>query len=531
MRYFKSSLLVFFSFSSFISLAQPAAQPSNNCQNTTDFSPQPIFDEKEKGIYFFHRWANWLHIKTKVKTLKNESAFFLKECKKTPQDLAELERHLRNKIYIRDAEVTFVKNTDKINVKTWDNWSLLPTASFGRKGGKNNFSWGIQERNLLGLGIYTKLESYSDPQRTGKRLISKIPLFQQQNTDLNLIFANNDDGQQRSVFLIKDFVSFHSDFAYSLGFNNETRVDTLFQNGEDKAKFKHRIKYKKMGYSWLKTNTDNYAIRYSVGVTQNEQTFSALNNSFNNLPSQILPDNRQLNYPWFGFEYIEKDFKKLTNIHLISQIEDFNNGWQFNTKIGVANGNQKNSAWGILQAEINKGFMFDQDFLIFNFKVFDDLYKNNNRVFIKLKSEYFHHLSEQWVLYLNNVNVVSKNQYIDQPVSIGGDTGLRGFPLQYQQGKNSIKLSSELRYYPHINLLKMLDVAGVAFIDAGNAFGGTNVNNIENGWLYSIGIGARFYSPHSSKEHHVIHIDLAFPRSNNANINNVELRFQLKESF
>ncbi|MBL4908538.1 MAG: hypothetical protein JKX78_00700 [Alteromonadaceae bacterium] len=534
MLYFKLMLLIALILNSFISWAQSSPQAVNYCQNTqttVNFLPQPIFDENEKGIYFFHRWANWLHIKTKVKTLKNESAFFLEECKKNDQDLAELERHLRNKIYIRDAQVTFAKGTDQVNVKTWDNWSLLPTASFGRKGGKNNFSLGIQERNLLGLGIFAKAESYSDPQRSGKRFISKIPLFQQQNTDLSLVFANNDDGKQRSVFLVKDFVSFHSDFAYTLGFNKEKRVDTIFQNGADQAKFKHDIKYTEIGYAWLKTNNDNYAMRYSLGFTQDKNVFSTLNSPINNLLSQLLPYNRLLSYPWIGFEYIEKDFKKLTNIHLISQIEDFNNGWQFNTKIGVGNGNVNNSAWGILQAEVNKGFMFDKTYLLFNFKIFDDLYRDKNRLFAKITGEYFNHLSEKWVLYVNNVNVVSNNQYIDQPVSMGGDTGLRGFPLQYQQGKNSIKLSSELRYYPRINILKVLDLAGVAFVDAGKVFGNTNIENIENNWLYSTGIGVRFYSPNSSKEHNIIHIDLAFPISNNANVNNIELRFQLKESF
>tara|TARA_R110001592_G_scaffold123666_2_gene331850 strand:- start:1221 stop:2897 length:1677 start_codon:yes stop_codon:yes gene_type:complete len=507
---------------------------SNNDENIV-FQPEPIFDETQEGIYFFHRWANWLHIKTKVKTLKNESAFFLSQCDKKKPDLEELERHLRTKKYLRDAEVSYDENDERIQVKTWDNWSLLPTASLGRQGGQNNFSWGVKERNFLGLGIYAKAEAYSDVQRSGNRIISTVPLFQKQNIDLKFIFANNDDGKQKSIFLQKDFVSFHTNYAYTFGLNDEQRVDTIFQNGDDKAKFKHDIIVKKIGFAWLKQNTENYAVHYSLGLTQDEHSFNAFNSGKNSLPSQQLPQDRALLYPWVGFEYIEKDFKKLTNIHLITQIEDFNNGWQVNTKIGLGNGNQKNAAWSILQADVSKGYFFNDTLFLIDLKFRNENYKtNNDRFYAKLKSELFYPFSNQWVFYLNNITTISSNQYLDSPISIGGDTGLRGFPLQYQQGNNSIKLTSELRYYPHISLFKLVDLAAAAFIDTGKAFGRNTVEqveNIENGWLYSAGIGARLYSPHSSKEHQIIHIDLAFPISNNPAISNVELRLQLSNSF
>jgi len=538
--------LIFSHFSSFakddvapaVTISQNTLPDCAKKESNVVFQPEPIFDENQDGIYFFHRWANWLHIKTKVKTLENEAAFFLTECNKNKQDLDELERHLRTKKYLRDARVFYKKNDQHIYVQTWDNWSLLPTASFGRKGGKNNFSWGVKERNLLGLGVYARVEAFSDDQRSGNRIISSVPLFQKHNIDLNFIFANNDDGQQKSIFLEKDFVSFHSDYAYTLGFNDEKRVDTIFQNGTDQAKFIHNINVKNIGFAWLKQNTEHYAVHYSVGFTQDEHNFNAFDNGINILPSQQLPQNRALLYPWFGYEYIEKDFKKLTNIHLITQIEDFNNGWQIKTKIGLGNGNQKNAASTILQANVSKGYAFDKALFLLNFKFRNENYKtNDDRFYATLKSELFYPLSDQWVFYLRNIDTVSKNQYIDTPIAMGGDTGIRGFPLEYQQGKNSINLTSELRYYPHINLFKLVDLAAAAFIDTGKAFGRSNIEqienieNIENGWLYSAGIGARLYSPHSSKEHQIIHIDLAFPISNNTAINKAELRLQLSNSF
>jgi len=81
----------------------------------------------------------------------------------------------------------------------------------------------------------------------------------------------------------------------------------------------------------------------------------------------------------------------------------------------------------------------------------------------------------------------------------------------------------------------LFDLAGVAFVDAGKTFGDIEAQgvqaNIENNWLYSLGIGARLYSPHSGGNSHVVHIDFAFPQSTNPTIDSFEIRLEAKQSF
>ena len=497
------------------------------------FDPQPIFDESEDDILFFHRWANWLHITTKEITLENEAAYFLTLCDKKHQDLAELERHLRGKKYLKDAKVTADKALKSIKVTTWDNWSLMPTISYGRKGGENTYSFGIKDRNLLGLGIDVEIESYSNVQRSGYKIVTTIPLFQQMNTELFIKFADNDDGKQAALFVNKSFSSFHTNYAYTLGFNEHSRIDTLFQNGQDQNIFGHDISLKKVSYAWLKRNNDYYTLRLKAGITQDQHLFNVPINRPEELPVSQLPKDREFVYPWLGIEYIEKNFKKLINIHLISQIEDFNHGWQISSSLGIGNGNNDKSAWLFWQANLKKGFELNENnLLLMGLTMNGNIYQHgNNRILSSLNTEYFHRFSNSWGFYFNNVNVFSNNQYLDRPVTVGGNTGLRGFPLQYQHGENSIKLTSELRYYPQINLYKLFDIAGVIFFDASKAFGKVIEDNIETNWLYSAGIGLRLYSPHSGGNHNIIHLDLAFPQSDNPNIDSVEIRVQAKKSF
>jgi len=509
----------------------------NQTQPSIIFEPQTIFDEKEKGFTFLHRWANAIHIDTKKITLENETAFFLNKCDKNPDDLAELERHLRSRRYLRDARVTNDKKIEKITVTTWDNWSLLPTISFGRQGGESTYSFGIKERNLLGLGIDAEIESFKNAQRKGYKVTSTIPLFRKQNIDLKLRFADNDDGRRQSLFLQKHFASFYTNKAYLVGFNEESRNDTLYQNDTTAAIFAHDISYKNAEYAWLNFNNQDNLLRYRVGITQDQHKFSYADNAKNNPDSRYLPQDRDFIYPWIGLEYIEKNFKKLINIHLITQIEDFNHGWQFTSRLGLSDGSKANSAWALFQASINKGFEINaHTLLLMNITLNGDIYEQqNSRLLLKTNTEYFYNLNENWGFYLNNTNVLSKNQYLDKPVTIGGDTGLRGFPLQYQHGEHSAKFTNEIRYYPYITLFKLFDLAGVAFFDAARTFGQIKalgaIKNIEANWLYSAGIGARLYSPHSAGNSHVIHIDFAFPQSDNPNIDNFEIRLEAKKAF
>ncbi|MFT4938986.1 MAG: hemolysin activation/secretion protein [Paraglaciecola sp.] len=114
------------------------------------------------------------------------------------------------------------------------------------------------------------------------------------------------------------------------------------------------------------------------------------------------------------------------------------------------------------------------------------------------------------------------------PNAIGGNNGVRGYPLQYQHGEQSALLSAETRYYPNLNLYKLFDVG---FVDAGKARSGNFAAlNESNSIIASVGLGARIYSSRSSYRN-VVHIDIAKPMTNSIHIDSWEWRLQVKHSF
>ena len=510
-----------------------------NCEtsNNIKFVRNDIFDLKEKDSIFIHNWANFFHIKTKEKTLLNESAFFLEKCHVNNDDLQELERHLRAKKYIRNAKVS-IKDNKQISVETWDNWSLMPTLDLGRKGGQNKVGIGIKDQNLLGLGVDAEVEYFSDDQRTGYKLKSQFPLFLNRNINARIRFTSNDDGTSEAIFLQKKFVSSETKNAFRLGFNNFNQIDTQFENGAVAKKYRHKNYYSTARWDWLSQDSKLDTLRFGVGYTYEKHIFFDVNElnakPETSIPLDTLPRDRSFSFPFVSMQYLQKDYKKLSNLNLISHIEDFNLGWNAKVSVGSDLRGSVYSPKYIWQSSVSKGLnVFGDGFMFFEASFDGETYDNamfDNRLLFTLKTEYFHKINDNWGGYFKNKIQLSKKQFLDAPVVLGGETGVRGYPLQYQHGDRMTQFTFEARYYPHINIYKLLELGGAAFIDTGRVFGRTSNFENQSSWMTSVGLGARFYSSHSS-EARVIHLDIIKPISSDLNVNSFEFRLTTKHSF
>ena len=99
---------------------------------------------------------------------------------------------------------------------------------------------------------------------------------------------------------------------------------------------------------------------------------------------------------------------------------------------------------------------------------------------------------------------------LDHYFLLGGDNGLRGYPLRYQEGSCRLQLKIEERYFTDWSIWRLFDVGGALFFDAGRTSGGNPVGTPQLGWLRDVGIGVRLGNNRSSLGN-VIHIDLATP--------------------
>ena len=121
------------------------------------------------------------------------------------------------------------------------------------------------------------------------------------------------------------------------------------------------------------------------------------------------------------------------------------------------------------------------------------------------------------------------NPDVPGPLEIGGDNGLRGYPLRYQSGERRMLLTLEARGYTDWYPLRLFRVGGAVFYDTGRAWKGENPNTINGGWLRDVGFGLRLLSAHRQRQR--AHADFAFPLDPDPTIDKVQFVVKTKVAF
>ncbi|MGB0894285.1 MAG: ShlB/FhaC/HecB family hemolysin secretion/activation protein [Parashewanella sp.] len=493
-----------------------------------------IFSESGADTIFIHRWANQLHTNTQVSVILDSLNFKTHDVVDIKQ-LQESQRILRRLPYISDAKVYVAdKNffTDQsshgktIIVETWDNWSLLPTLNFSHRDNENKYTFGAKEDNLLGLGVGARLNYQSGKDRSGYLFAMNAPLKWIEHGNVSSSFYNNNDGKAFFFDLDKPFYALDTRYSFSVNVQNEIRIDTIMQNGQDLSQYRHRINFVNSQFGWMVRRTDNSAARLLIGVTRNEHEFTLQQ-------MKPIPMHRDDNYIWLGYEYLQDDFEVLRNIRFINKNEDINLGWHHRITFGVETENVRkvNVPGYHVNWVASKGSLIGAHLWLMRMQGFASLATKNRDFYrVDLLSEYFHHFNDKWIGYGRGKLTFSKNLPLDMLNSLGDEEGIRGFPDDYQHGDNTWQARAELRYIPNINLYQLADLGWVVFTDIGKASGGRSKFNSYKDVIASIGIGARIYSSKSSFGN-VAHIDLVYPFSKDPKIGGFEWRFIVRSHF
>ncbi|RLV59101.1 hypothetical protein D5018_13910 [Parashewanella curva] len=492
-----------------------------------------IFDQSSKDNFFIHDWANSLHTTTKKSVIRNH-LIFQQGDKVTSADLNEAQRILRSKRYLRDAKVYFAPLKNKIKptsktvvVETWDNWSLLPTADFNRTGNESRYSVGVKDDNLMGLGIRTRLKYNHERDRNGYHASVSAPINWIEHGIATIGYERNSDGQVLDWSLIKPFYSNQTKTSFSITHDDDHRVDEIEQNGDVVNKFAHSTRFYSGQYGWLLHNDQQALSRFRLGVTQQQDRFSPTSTL------SVIPKDRKFFYPWVGFQYIQNDYHEFNNVRVLDKNEDINLGWTHTLKLGFELDDKRNNNLPGYHINIHttKGHQQDNNLWLFSLNGNATLATSHSDYYrLDLQSEFFHFINPKWIFYSKAKLSFTNNLPLDLLNSLGDDSGLRGYPLQYQHGDNTWLLSAEIRRIPNINLFELADIALVAFADVGQAYGSGTTSNQDQGILTSIGAGLRIYSSKSSNNS-VGHIDLVYPINSDPSIQGLEFRFTVKQSL
>jgi hemolysin activation/secretion protein len=149
---------------------------------------------------------------------------------------------------------------------------------------------------------------------------------------------------------------------------------------------------------------------------------------------------------------------------------------------------------------------------------------------LSASARYYFRQSERRLLFASvGVDQASRPD-LDHQVLLGGDNGLRGYPLRYQAGEGRMLFTLEQRWFTHWYPFRLFNVGAAAFADVGRTWGDNPTGTRSLGLLKDVGIGLRLGNSRSASGN-VLHIDLAMPLDGDPSIDRVQLLVETKARF
>ena len=492
-----------------------------------------VFDlsDPDEDNWLF-RAANRLHINTRDKTIHKQLLF-------APGDqydkrlAEESERLLRQNRYLYDANITATPNPSgnvDLVVETRDVWSLEPELSLSRSGGETRSGFGLEESNLLGRGQMLRILREDDIDRSSNIIEFKDRNLAYSWVSLQALYADSSDGDSSLLRIVRPFYALDTRWAAGGWVRADDRRSTLYANGEVAAEYQHENNYATLFGGWSQGLQDGKVQRWTAGMVYDENEFAPVADP--TLPAAI-PDNRKLVYPFVGFELVEDGYVTTQNSDQISRTEDFQMGMSVRASLGwsdTAFGADRDAA--IFSANASRGFgSMDKKAILLSANTQGRVESGDlANTTLSMKARYYRKMGDKHTFFATISGTVGSALDLDNPVELGGKTGMRGYPLRYQAGESKMVATIEHRYFTDWYPFRLARVGGAIFADAGKVWGENPLGEDNRGWISNIGLGLRLALTRVSSGR-VVHIDLAFPLNGDPTIDDVQFLIESRRSF
>ncbi len=514
--------------------------PDKNNIEKINILIHPVFDETnpDENNWLFNL-VNKLHIDTHTYVIKDDLLFSESDAL-DEKLLAESERILRTRRYFNTALITSQVDCNHhsvVDVSVHEVWTLVPEITYSHTGGNSNYGFGLHDSNFLGTGKTVNLSHSSTVLRTGDLFEYYDPNTGFLDSIFSFQYANNNDGKSQAIALIKPFIALDTEWAGGISHENFTQEDTLYNAGKEVDRFSHRNSDQLFFYG-LKLNTASRESvrRISVGYSYADDNFSSVGIPPDN--SILVPEARQFSYPWVEYQHIYDGYIEAYNIQQLNRVEDINLGAQTRLRLGYTA--SKYDAYDknfIYEAEYSQGLKISEQQLLLATATGTGLYDGdriyNNIILGKVSYHWQNFRRAQFFVNLSASRGV--HLFADLPLELGGDTGLRGYPIRYQAGDHLELLTIEQRYFGEREWFSLFHVGAAIFYDQGRVSGTSAIPQDQQGWLRDVGIGLRFSGTRTGNAeegtHNVLHLDVAAPLDGSKDIAKVQWLVKVKKSF
>jgi outer membrane protein assembly factor BamA len=493
-----------------------------------------IFDEHDprenSGLYHL---ADQLHARTRQPTIRAQLLFRTGDRYKG-RVLEETERNLRALAYIYDARVVPVKYADgKVTVRviTKDVWTLSPGISFSRAGGTNSSGVDLSDSNVLGLGKSLAISHSSNVDRSSNGVSYGDPNLFGSRWTLGAADINASDGDQRTFALQQPFYSLDTPWMATVKAMKFDRTVSRYNLGDIVDQFQRDENYYEVSGGLSTGLVDGWTRRVYAGMRYDQNVFAQVPGTAT--PAAILPPNRTLSYPFIAAELVQDDFRKAGDQNQIGRTEDLFFGTHLYAEIGYSgNAFGANQNDLLLTTSAAKGYQLTPLTQLFLAGTISSRLQSGSirNLFVDGTATYYWRWQDDKVLFMFLNGTTTHALDPDSQLLIGGDTGLRGYPLRYESGTSRGLLTVEQRFYTDWYPFRLARFGAAIFGDVGRTWGRGVVGNSDPGTLEDVGLGMRFGNTRSGLGN-VLHVDVAFPLNGDHNISKMQFIVQTKTSY
>ena len=487
-------------------------------------------DPEEDKLLF--RWANALHIQTHPGVIER-SLLFKTGDPVSVRVIEETERVLRGNRYLYDVAMKPVAYRDgvvDVEVTTRDSWTLDLGLSAGRSGGANTSGLRISDYNILGTGITVSFGRSNDVDRSS----NQFQFINQRAfggwTTLSYTHVASSDGGRDAFAVVRPFYERDARWAAGIAASKDDRIEAVYNAGEVASEYRHWQDRGEVFGGWSRGLIDGWVRRYSVGLNYQDDAYAPE-------PGRVapgeLPADEKLVGPFVRFQLIEDLYRKEQNRNQIGRPEYFDLGLASTVQLGWASTALGSSLDALLySATISRGFEpAPEQTLIASGAISGQLVDGRvRRQYLGGRAQYYAPQGRRWLFYAAaSGDVLTEPGPLDE-LLLGGENGLRGYPLRYQSGTRRALFTVEERFYTDLYIWRLFRIGGAGFYDLGRAWGGDNVNAANPGWLGNVGAGLRIVSARAAFST-VVHLDIAVPLNATADMDKVQFLVTTKGSF
>lgn len=498
----------------------------------------PIFDleDPEQDNWLFraaNRIAATFGLQTREWVIANDLLFAAGDTV-SPQALRESERLLRARPYLYDARVRpgvpcSGDGSDRIDVDvvTRDVWTLNPRLDVERSGGTSSFAAGFADVNVFGTGKSLSFGYARDVDRSGIDVAWSDPNVRGSHATVSLALADNDDGHEHALSLARPFHALTTRRAGGISLRDGAFEQAYYRRGDEFARFRHATRGGSVHAGFSNGLESGVQRRLRVGFAWSRDRFAALPDA---PPPSPLPRDRTLAWPFVAFESIEDEYATLRNVSRVGRREDVHLGRRVEVTAGWSTPGEDRL---VVAASLSDGHRLDGGALLRYRLDAHGLFRRAREAAedttLGATIEYQRPHADR-LRFLATAAATWVDGLTSTQLLLGGDSGLRGYPLRYQDGDRRLLLSAEERYFSDLYLWHAVRVAAAVFVDAGRAWDPARPRAGGDGWLADAGFGLRFESTRTQSGQ-VVHVDVAFPLVDGPSVAGTQLLLTVRESL